>query len=296
MRSAATPEVARAGWRHIAQPKLLGMQSAATLQVRRRASTGGTCRSSLAPMSSAGPDAPDARPDPALFRTRPGNRRRLTPAAQAEVDRLAAAGEQAAWLSPLAYNLTISHSHRFVWYRVAKVATRTIRHHCETHGVSMDVDHAMRIRYPLASFADYFTFAFVRDPLDRFVSAWHDKVVDHNYYDFDPATHQRMQQVEEFARWTAEQDLSAVPGTDQHLTLQSRMIDLNRVDLVGRLETFDRDFAQVCERIGAPAVPTAPKNQTAPGGRDRQVSDELRELVARMYARDYQVFGYQAPA
>lgn len=248
-------------------------------------------------MSPAGPDAhPDAHPDPLLFRTRPGNRRRLTPAAQAEVDRLAAAGEQYAWLSPLAYNLTISHSHRFVWYRVAKVATRTIRHHCETHGVSMDVDHAMRIRYPLASFADYFTFAFVRDPLDRFVSAWHDKVVDHNYYDFDTATHERMQRVEEFARWTAGQDLSAVPGTDQHLTLQSRMIDLNRVDFVGRLETFDRDFGEVCERIGAPAVPTLPKNQTAPGGRDRQVSQELRELVGRMYARDYQLFGYPPPA
>ena len=51
----------------------------------------------------------------------------------------------------------------------------------------------------MASFADYFTFAFVRDPLDRFVSAWHDKVVDNNYYDFDPATHERMQVVEEFA-------------------------------------------------------------------------------------------------
>ena len=72
------------------------------------------------------------------------------------------------------------------------------------------------------------------------------------------------------------------------------MIDLNRVDFVGRLETFDRDFAEVCERIGAPAVPTAPKNQTA--SRDRTVSDELRELVARMYRRDYQVFGYPPPA
>ena len=236
--------------------------------------------------------SPDAVPAPEVFRTRPGNRRRLTPDGESELERLALAGEQSGWLSPLAYNLTVSHSHRFVWFRVAKVATRTIRHHFESHGVTLDVDHAMRVRYPLATFADYVTFGFVRDPLDRFVSAWHDKVVNANYYAFDQPTHERMQRVEEFALWTAEHDLAAVPGTDQHLTLQSRMIDLNRVDFVGRLETFDRDFAEVCERIGAPAVATTPQNQTAPGGRDRQVSDELRELVGRMYRRDYQVFGY----
>jgi len=238
--------------------------------------------------------SPDAVPVPEVFRTRPGNRRRLTPAGESELERLALAGEKSGWLSPLAYNLTISHSHRFVWFRVAKVATRTIRHHFESHGVALDVDHAMRVRYPLATFADYTTFGFVRDPLDRFVSAWHDKVVNANYYAFDQPTHERMQRVEEFALWTAEHDLAAVPGTDQHLTLQSRMIDLNRVDFVGRLETFDRDFAEVCALVGATDLPTAPQNQTAPGGRDRQVSSELRDLVGRMYRRDYQVFGYPA--
>ena len=236
------------------------------------------------------PHAADLSPE--VFRTRPGNRRRLTPEGQDLLDRLAIAGAESGWLSPLAYNLTISHSHRFVWYRVAKVATRTIRHHFKSHSVALDVDHAMRVRYPLAAFEGYVTFGFVRDPLDRFVSAWHDKVVDNNYYAFDEPTHERMQRVEEFALWTSAQDLAAVPGTDQHLTLQSRMIDLNRLDFIGRLETFDRDFAEVCERVGAPAVPTAPQNQTAPGGRDQLVSDELRDLVARMYRRDYQVFGY----
>ena len=231
---------------------------------------------------------------PEVFRTRAGNRRRLTPQGQDVLARLAVVGQQSGWISPLAYNLTVSHSHRFVWFRVAKVATRTIRHHFESHAVTLDVDHAMRVHYPLAAFERYVTFAFVRDPLDRFVSAWHDKVVNANYYDFDERTHQQMQRVEEFARWTADQDLSAVPGTDQHLTWQSRMIDLNRVDFVGRLETFDRDFAEVCRRVGAPAVPTAPQNQTAPGGRDRQASAELRELVAQMYRRDYQIFGYDA--
>ena len=241
------------------------------------------------------PAVGEAVPAPEVFRTRPGNRRRLTPDGQEQLERLTQAGEASGWLSPLAYNLTISHSHRFVWYRVAKVATRTIRHHCETHGVSLDVDHAMRVRYPLASFADYTTFAFVRDPLDRFVSAWQDKVVNTNYYRFDDITLERMQTIETFARWTEGHDLAAVPGTDQHLTLQSRMIDLNRVDFVGRLERFAEDFAEVCRRTGMPEEPSTPQNQTAPGGRDREVSDDLRELVARMYRRDYQVFGYDLP-
>jgi hypothetical protein len=227
-----------------------------------------------------------------LFRTRSDDRFKLTVEAQAALKQRAETGAADGWVSPLGYNLTISHGHRLVWYRVAKVATRTIRHHFTEHGVEMDVDHAMRVRYPTALFADYFKFAFVRDPLDRFISAWQDKVVNMNYFRFDDATHARMQRVEEFARWTADQNLGAVPGTDQHLALQSRLVDLNQVDFVGRLETFDRDFAEVCQRVGAPAVPARPRNQTGAGQRREQVSDDLRYLVATMYQRDYQIFGY----
>ena len=144
-------------------------------------------------------------------------------------------GQRTGWVSPLRYNLTISHSHRFVWFRVAKVASRTVRHHFTVNGVELDVDHAMRIRYPTAAFADYFKFAFVRDPLARFVSAWQDKVVNNNYYRFEAPDLERMQQLEEFAGWVSAQDLSAVPGTDQHLALQSRLIDLSQVDFVGRI-------------------------------------------------------------
>ena len=60
------------------------------------------------------------------------------------------------------------------------------------------------------------------------------------------------------------------------------------------LDYPDGGLTGVSPRVGAPAVPTAPRNQTAPGGRDRQVSAELRELVAQMYRRDYQVFGYSS--
>lgn len=230
---------------------------------------------------------------PEDYRTQPDDRFKLTDEARRAVRAMAQSGDRAGWVSPLRYNLSVSHGHRFVWFRVAKVASRTIRHHFTTHDVTLDVDHAMRVRYPTDLFADYFRFAFVRDPLARFVSAWQDKVVNANYYRFDDADHARMQRIEEFATWVAGQDLAAVPGTDQHLALQSRLIDLNHVDFVGRLETFATDFAEVCERIGAPAGPAEARNQTGSGGASgRQVSDELRGLVATMYRRDYQIFGY----
>ncbi len=42
-------------------------------------------------------------------------------------------------LSSELYNLTISHHYRFVWFRVAKVGTRTILEHFKASDVPLDV-------------------------------------------------------------------------------------------------------------------------------------------------------------
>ena len=85
-------------------------------------------------------------------------------------------------LSSDLYNLTISHSYRFVWFRVAKVGTRTMLGHFEASGIKLDVEHAMGIPYPRGMFEGYFKFAFVRDPFARLVSCWKNKVSDENYF------------------------------------------------------------------------------------------------------------------
>lgn len=230
---------------------------------------------------------------PELFRTRGDDRRKLTPEAQQAVRQLGRRSARSGKLSPLAYNLTISHQHRFLWFRVAKVATRSVLGHFDRHQVPTEVHHAMRVRYPTALFEDYFKFAFVRHPLGRFVSAWRNKVVDHNYFGFDDKTLARMQQIEHFAEWTAGHDLSDLRSADHHLALQSRLIDLNHVDHLGRLETFDEDFAAVCQRVGVPTSPAEHRNQTTPAGAtpDRH-SPELRSLIGDIYRRDFQLFGY----
>lgn len=227
-----------------------------------------------------------------LFRTLPDNRYRLTPESRQALRQLGRPSQRSGELSPLGYSLTISHAHRFLWFRVAKVASRSILGYFAEHDVHLDVNHAQNMRYPTALFGDYLKFAFVRHPLPRFVSAWQDKVVNNNYFGFDDAALPRMREhVEAFAAWTATQPLDDLRDGDVHLALQTRLIDLSQVDVVGRLETFDRDFAEICTRLGLPAAPVRPRNQTSAPA---TYSDELRAAVSELYRLDFQVLGYDA--
>ncbi len=229
---------------------------------------------------------------PELFRT-DADRVRPTAQTRQALRQLSRRSARSGRLSPLGYNLTISHQRRFVWFRVAKVGTRTILGHFATYDVPLDVNHAMRMRYPTELFEDYFKFAFVRHPLGRFVSAWRNKVVNTNYFGFDEATLQQMRQIENFAEWTARHDLSDLANADHHLALQSRLVDLTQVDHLGRLETFDEDFAAICSRIGVPAEEVDPRNRSRPvDGEEQQISPRLEELVGQIYRRDFQIFGY----
>ncbi|MEN8674007.1 sulfotransferase family 2 domain-containing protein [Nocardioides sp.] len=245
-----------------------------------------------------GPEATDAERGraadvgPEVLRTADEERLVLVPEARQALRRLNRISRRSGRLSPRPYNLTISHGHRFVWYRVAKVGTRTILAHLEASQVELDVAHGMRLRYPTEAFDGYFKFGFVRHPLDRFVSAWRDRVLARNYFRFDDDQWERMRTIEAFAEWVGALDLEDVASVDQHLVLQSRAIDLGQVDQVGRLETFAEDFAQVCRRLSIPEVVEESRNRSVAAR--PEVSDELRDRVLDLYRLDFQVLGYRS--
>lgn len=198
----------------------------------------------------------------------------------------------AARLSPLGYHLTVSHAHRFLWFRVAKVGTRTILGHLDQHA-TLDVRHGTDLRYPREALSGYLAFAFVRHPVDRFVSAWRDKVVDTNHFGFDDATLQRMQRIEEFVAWVGDQDLDDI-ATDRHLNLQVRLVDTTRVDRLGRLESFADDFAGICRAIGLPATPPETRNRSQGRGfAAPDLAPPTRRRIEDLYRRDLEVFGYE---
>lgn len=228
-----------------------------------------------------------------VFRTEPGSRGRLTEETTAALRTMGGPAGRSGRLSPLTYNLTVSHRHRFVWFRVAKVATRTVLGYYLQHDVSLDLVAARRIRYPTALWADYVKFSFVRHPQARFLSAWRDKVVDQNYFAFDPPTLAAMQDPATFLAWTAGHDLDDLGATDQHLAHQTRLVDLSQIDHLGRLETFHDDFATICARLDLPAP--APVHQNRTRGGATRIDARLAGAIHEVYRKDFQVLGYPAP-
>ena len=240
----------------------------------------------------AGPSRRALPTDPTVLAVRRGHPKALTRASQAELNRRRRRRKASGSLSPRPYNLTISHQHRFVWFRTAKVGTRTILGFLEEqHPEGLLV--LSNVPYPTAAFADYFKFGFVRHPLDRVISAWQNKVCDPNHFHFTAEQRERMRTIESFAAWVAEQDLSDLSTADRHVALQSRLVDLTQIDFLGRMETFGADFSEVCERVGLSWTEPERRNRSEASGVTRDTaSAELRSIVEETYRLDYQVFGY----
>ena len=192
--------------------------------------------------------------------------------------------------SDRSYNISLSHDRRFLWYRVAKVCTRTIFAALDEGGITLDADHPMGCYYSPKRFRDYFKFAFVRNPWDRLASCWRDKVLDRNYFNLTPSQRQSLNQFEAFVDWVSTKDLEAC---DRHLRLQCRLIDLNHVDFVGRFESFENDFRAVATRIDLPLSKIPHENVSASLPRLIDIyDDQTIKGVADLYARDIAIFGY----
>lgn len=189
------------------------------------------------------------------------------------------------------YNLTISHKQKFIWFRVAKVATRTIYTHLDRQGVILEVDHPYNLYYPIRRYEEYFKFAFVRNPWDRLISGWHNKIIDKNAFRLDPGTHRKLQRFDCFLSFLEQSNFL---DRNIHFVPQSSLIDLNQLDYLGRLERFSEDFGNVCSTIGINYKEVKHRNRSEKKEDYRSYySDAQAELVGRLYSKDVQLLGYR---
>jgi hypothetical protein len=145
---------------------------------------------------------------------------------------------------------------------------------------------------------DWFRFTFVRDPFDRALSCYLDKIVNsvperHRLLPelgFDPVGD--VPSFADFLKAIADQpdgqrDLHWAPQS--WLTQPATM----RYHFIGRLERFDQDFHHVCDKLGIVAVTDTVRHSTKASEKLASFygGEEIR-LVQAIYAADFTTFGY----
>ena len=133
-------------------------------------------------------------------------------------------------------------------------------------------------------FHSYFKFGFVRNPFDRFVSycafmtrdqdifqRHPSRVMHHLLFDAPPHDHILFQPQHQYL----------VGGDGELLS-----------DYVGRIERMQEDFDEICQRIRIPSRALDKVNSSRRGDYRDYYDQQLIDGVAKLYARDLDLFGY----
>lgn len=146
------------------------------------------------------------------------------------------------------------------------------------------------------------SFAFVRNPYDRAISSWRHvagiagrgRPINHDGEGkaVDPPTALSFDDFLDLCQNDLLLGVAKWHATSQHVHVTNLNGDIN-VDYVGRVETLAKDFNHVCERIGIAPMQLPHKNRSQSRQRYHHYYDgQRKKLVARLYSRDIEVFGY----
>jgi hypothetical protein len=210
--------------------------------------------------------------------------------------------------------MLISYSHKFIFIHIYKVAGTSIRDALKPYSYDPDVflpAHVLRklrlhnlLRHhrlqklpghslareikqalPRQVFDEFYKFAFVRNPWDWQVSLFHFPLRDTSHHQ-----HELMKSLgtfDNFIKWRVEQD--------QKKRLQKDfVVDENgelMVDFIGRMETLNRDFKGICERLGI-EYNLPHLNQTPRKDYRSYYTPETAAIIAEVYKKDIEFFGY----
>lgn len=217
------------------------------------------------------------------------------------------------------YLCHLSNRHKYLYVATPKAACTTIKHTLQQveMGGMLEFrkygDEHFPVLSPLLApldqpslyFAalqteDWFRFTFVRDPFDRALSCYLDKIVNSI-----PERHRLLPElgldaagdVPSFATFLKAIADQPDDQRDFHWAPQNWLTQpaTMRYHFVGRLERFDEDFRHVCETLGIAAVTDAVRHSTNASEKLANFygSEEI-ELVQAIYAGDFTDFDYDS--
>ena len=181
------------------------------------------------------------------------------------------------------YNITSSRRWGYTWFQVPKNGTRTVLNVLRTC-TEPDADEHYLPYYP-SRHLEHFKFSFMRNPWDRLVSCYKDKVwgellfpecwgKDFNY----------------FVDFVSRQDLRRC---DPHFRIQASLFPLKDMDHIARFEDFPKEFDYIINQklqlnSELPHINKTKYEQPYTEFYD----DRKRKIVAELYKEDIALMSY----
>ncbi|UNU44271.1 sulfotransferase [Sphingopyxis sp. YF1] len=205
--------------------------------------------------------------------------------------------------------MIVSHRHRFVFTAIPKTGTHSVRHALRTHLGPDDMEQArlfVEKAFPIPelarighghislaevrpflgeeAFGSYLKFAFVRNPFDRFISYCAFATSREGTFDRDP------KRVMRHFLFTAP-PMQHIIFRPQHLFITGPDGAL-LADAVGKVEEMQASYDAIAARIGIATTPLDHANRSRRGAYRDYYDQETIDGVAKIYARDLDLFGY----
>ncbi|MEX0921056.1 MAG: sulfotransferase family protein [Candidatus Pacearchaeota archaeon] len=141
----------------------------------------------------------------------------------------------------------------------------------------------------------YFKFAFVRNPYDRIVSCYEDKVKRKFWKEFRELGIKQEDSFKDFVK-----KISKIPEekADRHFVSQSYLLTNKKgnliPDFIGRFENLEGDYKKVCQKLGIKNPPKLPQKNKGKRDKDyrKYYDKETQKLVEERYKKDFELFGY----
>ena len=205
--------------------------------------------------------------------------------------------------------MIISARHKFIFVAIPKTGTHSVRQALREHMGPQDLEQVglfVQKKFPIPElaalqhghlslvqvepflrpeeFGGFFKFAFVRNPFDRFVSYCAFMTRAEGHFERDPKTIMR--------HFVANPPWGHILFQPQH-SFVSGADGALLTDYVGRVEEMQQSYDEIAARIDIPSA-TLERVNSSNRRKYRDYYDEgLSDGVAKLYARDLELFGYQ---
>ena len=208
------------------------------------------------------------------------------------------------WSTQPRYNITVCAAPAFIWFRNAKVGTRSIKEVLDTHFENREYSDKSLVGLEVKNF---YTFGFVRNPYARVVSGYFNKIIKtvenknanrgkvREVFDLDMPVEVIENPKAGFKLFLeALKAPNSVLFNNNHFRPQHRLIPIDLMDFVGKMEHFNRDTASVFAQLEIqPTLPHKNKSKASKIDLDHFLDPDDRQLIVELYQRDFEIFKYK---